>query len=183
MLLKHSKIFFSLINKTSDYLQHARLSNISTVEINKIFLFADVSIKFWRNTLSPEHINHLVLCFICNFSAQKKSIQIFNKQHVDIEDKIFITKVIFANSSVRKFRQKISRFNLSRRIFDSSGSIPDFLSINNFIGCWYLLWELLAFFWLFVTVRQNFFWVVHHVVVAVVHRLTLQSRICSIFHY
>ena len=151
MLLKHSKIFFSLINKTSDYLQHARLSNISTVEINKIFLFADVSIKFWRNTLSPEHINHLVLCFICNFSAQRKRIQIFNKQHVDVQDKIFIIKVIFANSGVRNVRQEISRFNSGRRIFDSSGSISDLMSINNFIS-WCLLWEILAFFWLLLTV-------------------------------
>ena len=57
-----------------------------------------------------------MLCFICNFSAQRKRIQIFNKQHVDVQDKIFIIKVIFANSSARDVGQKISRFNSGRRI-------------------------------------------------------------------
>ena len=60
-----------------------------------------------------------MLCFICNLSTQRKRIQILNKQHVDIQDKIFIIKVIFVNSSVRDVWQKISRFNSSWRIFDS----------------------------------------------------------------
>ena len=53
MLLKQSNILFSSINKSTDYLQHAWLSNTSNAEINEIFLLADISIKFWRNTLSP----------------------------------------------------------------------------------------------------------------------------------
>ena len=46
ILLKHSKIFFFLIDKSTNYLEHTRMTNISTVEINKIFFFADMSIKF-----------------------------------------------------------------------------------------------------------------------------------------
>ena len=84
ILLKHSKIFFSLIDKSTNYLEHTRMTNISTVEITKIFFFADMSTKFWRNALSPEHIDHLMLCFICKLSAQRKSIQVFNEQHIDI---------------------------------------------------------------------------------------------------
>ena len=72
ILLKHSKIFFSMIDKSTNYLKHTRMINISTVEINKLFFFADMSIKFWRNALSPEHIDHLILCFICNLFAQRK---------------------------------------------------------------------------------------------------------------
>ena len=39
-------------------------TNISTVQINKTLPFADVSIKLQRNALSPQHIDHFVLCFI-----------------------------------------------------------------------------------------------------------------------
>ena len=72
MLLKHSQILFSLIDKTSHYFKHTWLTSISTVEVNEVFLFADVSIKFCWNTLSPEHVDDLVLHFLWNFSAQRK---------------------------------------------------------------------------------------------------------------
>ena len=58
-------------------------------------------------------------------------MQILNEQHVDIQDKIFIIKVIFTNASVRDIQQKIYRFNSSWRIFNSSGSILDSVSIHN----------------------------------------------------
>ena len=37
ILLKHSKIFFSLIDKSTNYLEHTRMTDILTVEINKFF--------------------------------------------------------------------------------------------------------------------------------------------------
>ena len=46
VLLKHSKILFSLVDKSTNYLKHLRLSNISTTEINEFLLVADVPIKF-----------------------------------------------------------------------------------------------------------------------------------------
>ena len=63
-LLKHSQILFSLIDETSHYFEHARLTNILTVEVDEIPVFGDVSIKLCWNTFSPERVDHLVLRFI-----------------------------------------------------------------------------------------------------------------------
>ena len=62
VLVKHSRILFPLIDKVADNFKDTRLTNISTVQINKTLLFADV--KLQRNALSPQHIDHFVLCFI-----------------------------------------------------------------------------------------------------------------------
>ena len=55
------KFFFALIDEISYDFEHARLFHISTVQINEVLLFANISIKIRRDALSPQHINHFVL--------------------------------------------------------------------------------------------------------------------------
>ena len=67
VFLEHSQVLFSLVYKPTYYFKYSGLTNIFTIQVNKILLFANVSIKFWRNTFSPEHIDHLVRKTDLNF--------------------------------------------------------------------------------------------------------------------
>ena len=66
-LLKHSQILFSLIDETSHYFEHARLTNILTVEVDEIPVFADVYKILMEYILSracrPSRASFYLKCF------------------------------------------------------------------------------------------------------------------------
>lgn len=73
-ILQKFKVFFVLFNKISNCLEHFWLEYIFSIQVNKVLFFADKLVVLNRHALSPEHINHFVLCFICKFSIKRKEI-------------------------------------------------------------------------------------------------------------
>ena len=68
-ILKAFEDFFSLIDEIYHNFVCAGLSNISTVQIDEVLLFADIPIKIRNNALPPQHIYHLMLQCIWNLSG------------------------------------------------------------------------------------------------------------------
>ena len=97
-------IVITFFQKIMDYFQHLRLQYILAVKVEKILLFADMSIKISRQAIFPEHVYHLVFVFVGQFSVQRKWIQILRNEQVDVRDKIFIIKILLVNPHVGNVR-------------------------------------------------------------------------------
>ena len=61
-MLKRSQIIVALIHKFSDDFKNTLLTNISTVQVFEVIVFADVPIKLDWNAFSQQHIDHALVC-------------------------------------------------------------------------------------------------------------------------
>ena len=83
-----------LLQEISDDFQHLWLQDIFTVQVQEIFFLVNIPIEFWRHSLFPEQVDHLMLVLIGQFSVQREWIQNFRHEHVKIKNKIFVV-IIF----------------------------------------------------------------------------------------
>ena len=71
-----------------------------SLQIQKILRLANVFVERWLVTVLPEHVYHFAILYVKNFYFQRKRIDIFCRQNIDVENKTSVKQILFSYSIV-----------------------------------------------------------------------------------
>ena len=100
-----------LLQEIGDDFQHLRLQDFFIIQVQEFFFLANMPVALRRRALFPEHVDHLMLVLIGQFSVQREWIQVFCHEHVNIKIKMLVEIIFLVDTYIGNVRQEISRFN------------------------------------------------------------------------
>ena len=102
------KIIFIDLDIVHHNFNHTRINYVSSIKKKKIVWLANTSIKRRLVTVFPKHVYHFSNLSIENYSFQRKWVDIFCRQNVDVKNKAPIKQIFFFYSVLRYICHKIS---------------------------------------------------------------------------